>query len=58
MKDMKKIAEKIVELEKEMQLDKNVQKNEKKIENILLSLSFEEVLELDEYILKEKLLTN
>lgn len=58
MKDMKKISQEIVALEKELQLGKNVKINEQKIENILLSLSFTEVLELDEYIQKENLLTN
>ena len=57
MKDMKKISQEIVALEKELQLGKNVKINEQKIENILLSLSFTEVLELDEYIQKENLLT-
>ena len=54
---IKKLAQQIVELEKEMQLGKNVQENSDKIENIMCSLSFEDIFLIDEYIIKKKLLT-
>jgi hypothetical protein len=57
MKKIKKIAEQIVELEKNIELGKDVQSSQQKIENIILSLSFKEVLELDDYIFKKNLLT-
>ena len=57
MKDMKKISEEIVELEKNIELGKDVQSSQQKIENIILSLSFEDVLKLDDYIFKKNLLT-
>lgn len=51
-KFLKDTAHKIAELEKEMQLGKNVKKNEHKIENIMCSLSLEELLLIDDYILE------
>jgi hypothetical protein len=57
MKKIKKIAEQIVELEKNIELGKDVQSSQQKIENIILSLSFEDVLKLDDYIFKKNLLT-
>jgi TATA-box binding protein (TBP) (component of TFIID and TFIIIB) len=56
-KRIKNIANKIANLEKEMLLGKNIQENQQKIENIVSTLSFEDMLEIDEYILKKKLLT-
>jgi hypothetical protein len=56
-KHLKLLAEKIVLLEKELELGKNVKENQAKIEEIILSLSFEEVLELDNYIFEKNLLT-
>ena len=53
MKKIKKIAEQIVELEKNIELGKDVQSSQQKIENIILSLSFEDVLKLDDYIFKK-----
>lgn len=52
-----KIANQIVELEKECQLGKNVKENMAKIENIMCTLSILDILEIDEYIMKKKLLT-
>jgi hypothetical protein len=52
-----KIANQIVELEKECQLGKNVKENMAKIENIMCTLSILDMLEIDEYITKKKLLT-
>jgi hypothetical protein len=56
-KRIKNIANKIVNLEKEILLGKNVQENQQKIESIVSTLSLEDMLEIDEYILKKKLLT-
>jgi TATA-box binding protein (TBP) (component of TFIID and TFIIIB) len=56
-KRIKNIANKIANLEKEMLLGKSVQENQQKIENIVSTLSLEDMLEIDEYILKKKLLT-
>jgi len=51
------LSEKIVALEKEMRLGKNVQENQDKIENIMSTLSIEEMLQVDDYITKKKMLT-
>jgi TATA-box binding protein (TBP) (component of TFIID and TFIIIB) len=56
-KRIKNIANKIANLEKEILLGKSVQENQQKIENIVSTLSLEDMLEIDEYILKKKLLT-
>ncbi len=56
-KYIKLVAQKIVEAEKELLLGKNVQENQQKIEDIMSSLSFEDVLLLDDYIQRKKLLT-
>ncbi|MCC8068677.1 MAG: hypothetical protein LIO71_02800 [Ruminococcus sp.] len=54
---IKFLSEKIVALEKEMRLGKNVQENQDKIENIMSTLSIEEMLQIDDYITKKKMLT-
>ena len=54
---LKEVANKIYSLELECQEGKNVQENQQKIENIMSSLSFEDVLLLDDYIQRKKLLT-
>lgn len=56
-KYIKLVAQKIVEAEKELLLGRNVQENQQKIEKIMSSLSFEDVLLLDDYIQRKKLLT-
>jgi len=56
-KYIKLVAQKIVKAEKEILLGENVQENQQKIENIMSSLSFEDVLLLDDYIQRKKLLT-
>lgn len=56
-KYIKLVAQKIVKAEKELFLGKNVQENQQKIEKIMSSLSFEDVLLLDDYIQRKKLLT-
>lgn len=50
-KKIKKIAQQILELEQNIRQGKNVQSAKQKIENIMSTLSFEEALELDEYIM-------
>ena len=54
---IKFLSEKIVALEKEMRLGKNVQENQDKIENIMSTLSIEEMLQVDDYITKKRMLT-
>jgi ribosomal protein S17E len=56
-KYIKIIANKLVDLEKELQLGKNVQENRKKIKDIMDSLSLEDAIKVDSYIIKKKLLT-
>lgn len=56
-KYIKLVAQKIVKAEKELRLGENVQENQQKIEKIVSSLSFEDVLLLDDYIQRKKLLT-
>ena len=62
MKDKQKqrikiLAQKIADLESEIRLGENVQENQKKIENIVSSLSFEDMIRIDDYIFKKKFLT-
>lgn len=56
-KRIKILSSKIVKAEQEIREGKNVKINEDKIKNIMGSLSLEEMLELDEYIHRKKLLT-
>jgi hypothetical protein len=51
------LAEQIAELEKKFQV-KNDQKIEDKIEELMMNLSFEEVLAIDNYISEKNLLNN
>lgn len=55
-KKLRKIAEKIVEYENMLQLDNNDKFAINKIEEIMVSLSIEEMLEIDDYIIHNKLL--
>ncbi len=60
MKDEKKIkelAEQIFILEKECQLGNNIQENMNKIEQLTQTLSLDEMLEVDTYIMEKKFLT-
>lgn len=60
MKDMKKIkqlAEKIVKIEHQAAQGKTGQEIMSEIQNIISTLSLEEMLEIDEYITTKKLLT-
>ena len=55
--NIKKLANEIARLEKECQSGNNISDAMRKIEQITYGLSIEEMLEIDEYILTEKLLT-
>lgn len=56
-KRIKRLAEEIVQLEKQAHEGKNEQEVMSKIQNITDSLSIEDMLEIDEYIFTKKLLT-
>lgn len=56
-KHLKIAAQKIMKAEKELLLGKNIKENQQKIEDIMSSLSVEDMLQIDEYITKKKLLT-
>ena len=49
-------AKKIAEIEKQMRLGKDVQIVQKEIQDIMCTLSIEDMLEIDEYIIKNNLL--
>ena len=55
-KHLRNIAKKIAKLEKEINLGNNVQGNKKKIENIMCSLDFGDIIFIDNYIMEKKLL--
>ena len=55
-KHLRNIAKKIAKLEKEINLGNNVQVNRKKIENIMCSLDFGDIVFIDNYIMEKKLL--
>lgn len=56
-KRIKILANKIVQIEKQIALGNNVQENQNKIQSITDSLTLEEILQVDEYITRKKLLT-
>ena len=55
-KHLRNIAKKIAKLEKEIRLGNNVQENRDKIENIMCSLDFGDIIFIDDYISKKKLI--
>jgi hypothetical protein len=55
-KHLRNIAKKIAKLEKEIRLGNNVQENRDKIENIMCSLNFGDIIFIDNYISKKKLI--
>ena len=55
-KHLRNIAKKIAKLEKEINLGNNVQGNREKIENIMCSLDFGDIIFIDNYIIEKKLL--
>lgn len=56
-KKIKILAEKIVKLEKEKSLGKSEKEIMNEIESIINTLSFDEMIEIDNYIISKKLLT-
>lgn len=56
-KRIKILANKIAQIEEQIALGNNVQENQNKIQNITDSLTLEEILQVDEYITRKKLLT-
>ena len=56
-KNIKKLAQQIVRLEKECQSGNNISENMNKIEQLIQGLSLEDMLAIDDYILEKKLLT-
>ena len=57
-KEIKDLALKIVKMEQELSKGKNVQENMKEIQEISKTLSIEDMFMIDDYITKNKLLTN
>ena len=55
-KHLRNIAKKISKLENEILLGKNVQENRDTIENIMCSLDFGDIIFIDDYISKKKLI--
>ena len=55
-KHLRNIAKKIAKQEKEIHLGNNVQVNRKKIEDIMCSLDFGDIIFIDNYISKKKLI--
>ena len=56
-KKLKELAEQIYNLEQECQCKNNIQENMNKIEQLTQILSLEEMLIIDTYIIKKKILT-
>lgn len=56
-KKIKILAKKIVKLEKEKSLGKSEKEIMNEIESIINTLSFDEMIEIDNYIISKKLLT-
>ena len=56
-KNIKKLAQQIVRLEKECQSGNNISENMNKIEQLIQGLSLEDMLAIDDYILEKKFLT-
>lgn len=54
-KELKKIAQRIRNLEELIRLGKNVKSNQDEIQRIMNSLSIEDMLEIDEYIMSKTL---
>ena len=57
-KKLKELAKQIFQLEKECQLGNSIQENMNKIEQLIQTLSIEEMLIIDTYITNENFLTN
>ena len=55
-KTLKKIATQIAQLERQIEKGNDVAINEQKITEIMMSLSLDEMMEVDDYIFQHKLL--
>ena len=55
-KRIKILANKIAQIEEQIALGNNVQENQNKIQNITDSLTLEEILQVDEYITRKKII--
>lgn len=56
-KEMKEIANRLAKLERECQNGNNINENMLEMAQIVSSLSFEDLMRLDEYIINKNLLT-
>lgn len=56
-KELKKIAQQIINLEYRLSLDKNDKSAQNKIQEIMSALSMEEMLMIDDYIIGSRKLT-
>lgn len=56
-KELKKIAQRIINLEEQMRLGKDVKSAQNKIQEIMSALSTEEMLMIDDYIIGSRKLT-
>lgn len=56
-KELKKIAQRIINLEEQMRLGKDVKSAQNKIQEIMSALSTEEMLIIDDYIIGSRKLT-
>ena len=56
-KELKKIAQQIINLEYRLSLDKNDKSAQNKIQEIMRALSMEEMLMIDDYIIGSRKLT-
>ena len=56
-KELKKIAQHIINLEEQMRLGKDVKSAQNKIQEIMSALSTEEMLMIDDYIIGSRKLT-
>ena len=54
-RELKKIAQRIRNLEEMIRLGKNVKSNQDEIQKIMNTLSIEDMLEIDEYIMSKTL---
>lgn len=55
--EIKRLAEIIVELEKNIQSKNNIAESKDKIEQLISTLSLEDMLAIDDYIISKNLLT-
>lgn len=56
-KELKKIAQKILKCERKIRKGLNVEENQAQVTELALGLDFEEMLWIDDYIMKQNFLT-